>query len=155
MKNMFENFAVMLVLLLSIVVVYLIVQYNMIDDSDTIDEIAYQIPEAKKVSKKEKASSYLQNLEGYTDVDVKVDPTQDTSVNRVEVRSELADDALNAAVEDKTKESYTANLENYTETSDSANIKAKDQKEYEPEKLEKEEIVDEIGLAISEALEDI
>jgi hypothetical protein len=44
MKNMFENFAVMLVLLLSIVVVYLIVQYNMIDDSDTIDEIAYQIP---------------------------------------------------------------------------------------------------------------
>jgi hypothetical protein len=97
----------------------------------------------------------LQNLEGYTDVDVKVDPTQDTSVNRVEVRSELADDALNAAVEDKTKESYTANLENYTETSDSANIKAKDQKEYEPEKLEKEEIVDEIGLAISEALEDL
>lgn len=161
MKNMFENFAVTLVVILSIAIVYLIVQYNMIDDSDTIDEIAYQIPEVKEVSKKEKATAYLQNLEGYTDVDVQVDPTQEGTANRVEVRSEIADDALDAAVEDKDKDSYAKSLENYyseeseKKREENTEPEPAPQKSYEPEKLEHEEIVDEIGLAISEALEDL
>lgn len=39
MKNVLENFAILLVGLLSIGVVYLIVQYNMIDDQSFIDEL--------------------------------------------------------------------------------------------------------------------
>ena len=39
MKNVLENFAILLVGLLSIGVVYLIVQYNMIDDQNFIDEL--------------------------------------------------------------------------------------------------------------------
>jgi len=161
MKNMFENFAVTLVLILSIAIVYLIVQYNMIDDSDTVDEIAYQIPEVKEVSKEEKATAYLQNLEGYADVDVQVDPTQEGTVNRVVVKSEIVDDALDAAVEDKDKDSYAKSLQNYyseeseIQRNEEIEGEPEPQKSYEPEKLEHEEIVDEIGLAISEALEDL
>lgn len=161
MKSMFENFAVSLVLILSMVIVYLIVQYNMIDDSDMVDDIAYQIPEVKEVSKEEKATAYLQNIEGYDDVDVQVDPTQEGSLNKVEVKSELGSDALDDAVEDKSKDSYSKNLENYY--SEESEIQRKEEiegepapkKSYEPEKLEHEEIVDEIGLAIGAALEDL
>lgn len=39
MKNVLESFAILLVGLLSIGVVYLIVQYNMIDDKNYIDEL--------------------------------------------------------------------------------------------------------------------
>ncbi len=39
MKNVLESFAILLVGLLSIGVVYLIVQYNMIDDQNFIDEL--------------------------------------------------------------------------------------------------------------------
>jgi hypothetical protein len=47
MKNLLENFAILLVGLLSIGVVYLIVQYNMIDDQnfvDPLDKTAYEKP---------------------------------------------------------------------------------------------------------------
>jgi len=158
MKNMLESVAVGLVLLLSAMIIYLIVQYNMIDDSDGIDELAYQVAEVKPVSKKEKTSNYLQNLEGYDDVDVKVDPTQENTANRVEVRSELAEDALSEAVEDKNKESYLENLNNYSTDEKKEKLQQEEPtapKEHEPEKLEHDEIVDEIGLAIGAALEDL
>ncbi|GIU00825.1 hypothetical protein TSL6_13310 [Sulfurovum sp. TSL6] len=47
MKNLLESFAIFLVGLLSIGVVYLIVQYNSIDDKnyvDPLDKTAYQMP---------------------------------------------------------------------------------------------------------------
>ena len=47
MKNVLENFAIFLVGLLSIGVVYLIVQYNSIDDKnfvDPLDKTAYEMP---------------------------------------------------------------------------------------------------------------
>jgi len=47
MKNLLESFAILLVGLLSIGVVYLIVQYNMIDDQnfvDPLDKTAYEMP---------------------------------------------------------------------------------------------------------------
>ena len=47
MKNVLESFAIFLVGLLSIGVVYLIVQYNSIDDKnfvDTLDKTAYEMP---------------------------------------------------------------------------------------------------------------
>jgi len=45
MKNLLESFAILLVGLLSIGIVYLIVQYNMIDDQnfiDPLDKTAYK-----------------------------------------------------------------------------------------------------------------
>ncbi len=51
---MLESTAVTLVLILSGMVIYLIVQYNMIDDDDTVDEVVYQVAEVKPVAKKEK-----------------------------------------------------------------------------------------------------
>ena len=47
MKNVLESFAIFLVGLLSIGVVYLIVQYNSIDDKnfvDPLDKTAYEMP---------------------------------------------------------------------------------------------------------------
>ncbi|UPT77152.1 hypothetical protein MN086_08830 [Sulfurovum sp. XGS-02] len=47
MKNLLESFAILLVGLLSIGIVYLIVQYNMIDDQnfvDPLDKSAYEMP---------------------------------------------------------------------------------------------------------------
>ena len=47
MKNLLESFAILLVGLLSIGVVYLIVQYNLIDDQnfvDPLDKTAYEMP---------------------------------------------------------------------------------------------------------------
>jgi len=47
MKNLLESFAILLVGLLSIGVVYLIVQYNSIDDQnfvDPLDKTAYEMP---------------------------------------------------------------------------------------------------------------
>ena len=46
-ENLLESFAILLVGLLSIGVVYLIVQYNMIDDQnfvDPLDKTAYEMP---------------------------------------------------------------------------------------------------------------
>ncbi len=154
MKNKLESFAIILVGLLSVLILYFIVQYNLIDDGDMVDEIGYQIPEVKKVSKEEKTSNYLQSLEGHTEVEVEVDPTQEGTANRVEVKSELGDDAMADAVDDKEKKSYTQNLENYSNKK-SEDSEPEEKEEYEPEKLEHEEIVDEIGLAIGAALEDI
>lgn len=47
MKNLLESFAILLVGILSIAIVYLIVQYNMIDDKnfiDPLDKTAYEMP---------------------------------------------------------------------------------------------------------------
>ena len=47
MKNLLESFAILLVGILSIGIVYLIVQYNMIDDKnfiDPLDKTAYEMP---------------------------------------------------------------------------------------------------------------
>lgn len=47
MKNLLESFAILLVGLLSIGIVYLIVQYNSIDDQnfvDPLDKSAYEMP---------------------------------------------------------------------------------------------------------------
>ncbi len=52
MKNVLESFAILLVGLLSLGIVYFIVQYNMIDDQNYIDELdktAYEMPVPGKV----------------------------------------------------------------------------------------------------------
>jgi hypothetical protein len=47
MKNLLESFAILLVGLLSIGIIYLIIQYNSIDDKnfiDPLDKSAYELP---------------------------------------------------------------------------------------------------------------
>lgn len=157
MKNLFENFAILLVGLLSLATVFLIVQYNMIEDSDMIEDIEYAVVK-KEVSSKEKTTTYLQNLEGYEDVDVQVDATKETQTNTVVVKSELNNDALDAAVEDKSKSSYAQNLENYQEPKKEEMTEddeaSKPVNDSEPEELAPE-IEDEIGMAIDAALNDL
>lgn len=153
MKNLFENFAILLVGLLSVAIVFWIVQYNMIEDSDMIEDIEYEVVK-KDVSSKEKTTTYLQNLEGYEDVDVQVDATKETRTNTVVVKSELNNDALDAVVEDKSKSSYTQNLKNYKEPrKEEMTVDTEDNNE-EPEPLAPE-IEDEIGMAIDAALNDL
>ncbi len=162
MKNMLENVAVTTVVILFLFIIALIVRYNMIDDGSVVEDIAQELPVVKVESKKAKTTNYLQNLESYTDVDVKVDPTKTNTANTVQITSELANDAIGSAVEDTDKSSYVDSLKEYTEKKDTDQKEiAKTEKEIVEEeteddkvKLDQEEIVDEIGMAIGDALAD-
>ena len=77
----------------------------------------------------------------------------------LKVRAEEKDHDLEDVVNDKSKSSYMKNLENYADTAkkeklDEVKPDAKDHAG-EPEKLEQEEIVDEVGMAIDSALNDL
>jgi hypothetical protein len=161
MKNKLESFAVLLVGLLSLVIIYLIVQYNLVDDGDTLDEIAYEIPQKKTVSSKAKAADYLQNLEGYEDVDVQVDATKENTANTVVVQSQIKNDALNTAVNDKSKSSYMQNLANYADVAEEEKLdtmKPTEDGVGAPEVLNDTAVVDkaamDIGDDISSAVDD-
>ena len=146
MRNLFENIAVALVVLLSLV--GLIVQYNKIED-DSLDETAYTLPMAKKVSKEEKSTNYLHNLEGYADEDIEVDPTQEDTTNRIVVKAEQAEGGIDKAV----KDDYIEKLENYTEgkgNEKEINNAKSISNDSEPSPPNKEEIVDEIGMALED-----
>ena len=167
MKNLLESFAILLVGVLSLLIVFLIVQYNMIED-EVAEEIVFTAPVQTEESKKAKTSSYLDSLEGYgEDVDVKVDATKESSANTVAVRSELTSDELGSAIADKSKSSYLENLASYeTEAENDAQEetikkamegtkKAVVVDPSDPEKLAEDEIEDEIGMAIDAALDDL
>ncbi len=69
MKNMLESFAIFLVGVLSIGVVYLIVQYNMIDDKnyvDPLDKSAYEMPTDAELE----AETDALNLDDEEDLDL-------------------------------------------------------------------------------------
>ncbi|MDQ7047937.1 MAG: hypothetical protein Q9M39_10175 [Sulfurovum sp.] len=151
MKNLLENFAILLVGLLSIFIVYLITQYNMIEDQ-IIEDIDYSVIEKKENAK----LNYLQSLENYgEDVDVQVDSTIESTTNTIVVRSEDQNNNLNDVVEDRS--SYTKNLKDYASNKPLNYQKTEGEEETsdEPKKLEHEEIVDEIGMAIDAALDDL
>ena len=155
MKNLSEIFAILFVGLLSMAVVFFIVQYNLIDDDVSMDEIILATPQ-KKVAK---TSNYLDSLEGYgDDTDVKVDATKEDTTNTVIVKSESNKDTLGDVIEDKSKSSYMQNLENYADEAEKEKLdEAKPVIDHsgEPEKLPQEEVVDEIGMAIDAALDGI
>ncbi|MCK5776945.1 MAG: hypothetical protein KAH25_12240 [Bacteroidales bacterium] len=162
MKNIVEKISIAIVVLITLVVIALIIKYNMIDDEDMANSTAtYEVSEVKKVSKKVKTSDYLQNLEKYTDVDVKVDPTKVNNANKVHVISELENDNIQSALKDTDKSDYVKSLKKYTNKSDAKKVgKEKTAQELKDEKieddkvrLEKEEIEDDIGNAIGAALE--
>lgn len=167
MKNLLESFAILLVGVLSLLIVFLIVQYNMIEE-EAVEEIVFAAPVETKESKKAKTSSYLDSLEGYgEDVDVKVDARKESTANTVAVKSELSSDELGSAIEDKSKSSYLENLASYeTEAENDAQEetikkamegtkKAVVVDPSDPEKLAEDEIEDEIGMAIDAALDDL
>ncbi len=162
MKNLLETIAVFLVGILSIAIVFLIVQYNMIEDEDIIEDVVLYTP-VKKVSKTEQAKSYLSTLEGYgDDQDVEVDVTKESYANKVVVKSELNEDTLGEVVEDKAKTSYMENLEKYANKAEKEKLDTIKNEDHpvadnsgEPEKLPQDEIVDEIGMAIEAALGDL
>ncbi|MFT7880605.1 MAG: hypothetical protein ABXS91_09465 [Sulfurimonas sp.] len=123
MKNLLDNMAVGLVVLLSLGVIGLVVQYNIIsDDGDTTtyDEEVLQSLQSES-TKPENKSSYLDSLEGYEDVDVKVDPrTEESGVNiavvKVETNKEGIAESIGTAVENvEKKENYLSTLEGYEE----------------------------------------
>ena len=121
MKNTLEAVAVGLVILLSLGLVGLIVQYNMIetDDAPSYTVEVSESLQTQEADKKPTASSYLDKLEGYEDVDVKVDPTsEDTDVNIAVVESEAGTESMagsiGSAVETVEKqETYVTDLEGY------------------------------------------
>jgi len=169
MKNLLESFAILLVGVLSLLIVFLIVQYNMIEE-EVGEEIVFTAPVKTEESKKAKAANYLDSLEGYGgDVDVKVDATKENLVNTVAVTSELTKDELGQAVDDKSKSSYMENLASYQveveneeqvesvkKAMEDVHPKTTEVKDPEdPEKLPEDEIDDEIGMAIDAALDDL
>ena len=159
MKNILENLAVLFVGILSLTIVYLIVQYNMIGDESMEDVGAMIVSQKKVVNTKVKTTAYLHSLEGYgDDVDVKVNAKKEDYTNEVVVKSEISKDDLGAIMEDKSKSAYTQNLENYAKESSKEKLDTlkpvKDNLD-EPEKLAKDEIKDEIGMAIDAALDDL
>jgi len=150
MRNLFENIAVLLVVLLTLGIVGLIVKYNMIED-DTLDNVAYTIPVVEKVSKQEKSTNYLKNMESYADEDIDVDPTQEDATNRIEVKSEQEEGGIDIAV----KDTYVEKLENYADDKkNQVEVENLDntQNELEPPAPEKKEIVDEIGMALDDII---
>jgi len=157
MKNLFETIATFLVLCLSLLMVFLIVQYNLVNENVDIEELPYAKVLKSKASLKDKRNSYLQNLEGYTDVDVNVDAQTESMTNTVIIKSELLNDAIKNTVDDYSKSSYMENLNKYSETSKDENLdtlKPVNNGIGEPEKLEQEEVEDTKGMAIDALLDE-
>jgi len=158
MKNLLESIAILFVGLLSLAIVFFIVQYNMIEDDSIVDDFAFEVPQ-KKVTEKAKTNNYLNSLEGYgDDTDVKVDATKEDTTNTVVVKSELNKDEIGTVIADKSKTTYMQNLETYSKAAEKEKLdEAKPVADHsgEPEKLPEEEVVDEIGMAIDAALDDI
>jgi len=158
MKNLTESFAIGIVVFLFVAVLSLIVLYNLIGEDVNIEQVALQAP-YKKATSKASANDYLDSLEGYgDDTDVKVDAKKEDTTNTILVQSESNKNILDSVVEDKSKNSYMQNLENYTDKVENEKLdEAKPVVDHlgEPERLPQEEVVDEIGIAIDAALDGI
>jgi len=93
MRQILEHFSLMLVGILSIILIYLIVQYNLIDDEVIIESVKIDTtnkPEKLKIKAKTKTNDYLKNMETYRDVDVSVSKSKnEINMNTVKVKSEV------------------------------------------------------------------
>ncbi|QOR62353.1 hypothetical protein ACM66Z_02445 [Sulfurovum sp. ST-21] len=140
MKKLIENLAVTMVVVLFLLVVALVIKYNMIEDkAEKYMEFAIPV-EAQTAKKEEQTKSYLQSLESYTDVDVKVDPTKETHKNTVKVTSELAEDELDNALNTDEKKSYLESLESYNDNENNR-VKTEKLEDVEPEKTENNDAI--------------
>jgi hypothetical protein len=110
MKNILENIAVTLVVIFSLTIIGLIVQYNLIEEEseEHFNDVESSMP---KVTKQQKNTNYLQKLEGYSEVDVKVNPRKENKLNRVKVKSEMSQDKLKEIVKQKDGNSISSALD--------------------------------------------
>lgn len=141
MKNILEAVSVGLVLLLSLGLIGLVVRYNTLDTTETapMDPQIMQSLQNNEVpvTKEKKVSNYLQTLESYKDVDVKVDPkSQPSNVNVATVETEIKKDGavgnIGKVVQTTEKnENYVSNLQNYdpSKASDDSVVKSAEAEE--------------------------
>ena len=108
MKNILENIVVFLVILFSIAIVVLIVLYNIPEEKD---EIHFNMT-AKTQETENSTHSYLEKMEKYRDVDIKVNPRMESNKNRVNVQSEMVVDELGNTLQRTQKDTIGAALEN-------------------------------------------
>jgi hypothetical protein len=99
MKNLLENIAPILVLILSIAIIFFIVQFNLIEeDNDSDDTIIMD----DRVDKKHSTENYLNRLEVYgDDKDIQVNAQDESDRNTRSIQSEVKDDAFDKAINDK------------------------------------------------------
>jgi uncharacterized membrane protein YhiD involved in acid resistance len=84
MKNKIEAFAVFLVVLLSLLIIGLIVQYNMIEEQKSSIDISKLI--ASKAEKNtEDVNDYLNKMEHYEEKDVEADESQGNKASEVNI----------------------------------------------------------------------
>lgn len=111
MKKILEKFAIGAVIILMIGIVVLIVQYNMIGLDESKNVANQKIESKKAITKKEKTNSYLNSIEGYTEVDVKVNKQEaETSNNQVSVKSELSKNKIDQALNQANEKNKNLNL---------------------------------------------
>lgn len=96
MKHIGESIAVIAVGLLFVTIIGLIVEYNLIDSSNDMIEDEKEIAISVEHTKKEKTSDYLKSIEGYKEVEVQVDATQEEekSINIEKAKAELKNDDI-------------------------------------------------------------
>ena len=98
MKNIIDNIAIFLVILFSVALVVLIVQYNLLEEK-SIEQLIINPPidiESKKVEQK---MDYLKKMEAYKEVNVQVNPKDEKAFNNIKVKSEMTQDKLNVIIE--------------------------------------------------------
>ena len=110
MRQILEHFSLFLVGILSLILIYLIIQYNLIDDEVIIESVKVNNtnkPEKAKVKTKVKTNDYLKNMENYRDVNVSVNTSKsERTMNTVKVKSEIktttvSNQNVNVKVKDK------------------------------------------------------
>jgi len=153
MNRIIENILVVVSGFLLIAILVLIVLYNTQNDNMQND-IFFEEASTENVVKKNNKIDYLKNLEGYSDVNVDVDPKTRNSSNIIEVQEEKIKSNISYVVDDKSKSSYMENLENYDNDSN-VTINSNVSDDEEENETEKTGIIDEIGMAIDAALDDI
>jgi lipopolysaccharide export LptBFGC system permease protein LptF len=151
MNRIIENILVVVAGFLLVAILVLIVLYNTQNDNMQND-IFVEESTSENVVKKDNKIDYLKNLEGYSDVNVDVDPQKRNSSNIVDVKEEKIKSNISYVVDDKSKSSYMENLENYDSDS---NVTINNKDNEEEDETEKTGIIDEIGMAIDAALDDI
>jgi len=157
MNKVIENILVVLSGILLIAIVVLIVLYNTQNDNMQ-NETFFEEASSKNIVRKDNKIDYLKDLEGYSDVNVDVDPKTRNSSNIVNVHEEKIKSNITYVVDDKSKSSYMENLENYDRDSNNTidnNIDNDLNSDDNMDKTEKVGIIDEIGMAIDAALDGI
>ena len=148
MRKLIDNLAVIMVVVLFLVVIALVIRYNTISEG-TSEQFA-QIPEEKTATNKDEASDYLKSMESYSDVDVKVDPTQESYKNTVKVTSELTNDDLENALNTDEKKSYLKSLESYS-VNNKTKTKTEKLEDVQPEKVKNNDTIgDELDSILGE-----